>query len=110
VRPGHRERRPCEARRFPDCPWRNPRQRHGNFWDAYSAHRLLGNYSLAAAFIAFGLYQILRGNWFGSAVSLLFYSLLTSHLAKLESELTETDVADETPPERDEAAPAAAGR
>lgn len=81
-----------------------------NFWNAYSAHRFLGNYGLAAAFIAFGLYQILRGNWFGSAASLLFYSLLTSHLAKLESELAETGVADETPSERDEAAPADGGR
>jgi len=52
-----------------------------NFWNAYGAHRILGRSGIAAGFALLGVYQLLRGQFLGSASSLLFYSLVTRRLA-----------------------------
>ena len=46
-----------------------------NFWNAYSARRVLGSKELTTVFAILGAYQLLQGQWLGSASSLLFYAL-----------------------------------
>ena len=55
-----------------------------NFWHAFGAHRILGRPDIAAAFAALGIYQVLRGQLFGPASSLLFYSLVMRQIAAME--------------------------
>jgi hypothetical protein len=55
-----------------------------NFWNAYGAHRILGRSGIAAGFALAGAYQMLRGEWFGSASSLFFYSLIARQLASFD--------------------------
>jgi len=52
-----------------------------NFWNAYGSHRILGRSGVAAGFALLGFFQLLRGQFRGSASSLLFYPLVTRHLA-----------------------------
>ena len=55
-----------------------------NFWNAYGAQRLLGRNEIAAGFVLLGLYQLLQGQWLGSASSLFFYALAARQLAVLD--------------------------
>jgi hypothetical protein len=55
-----------------------------NFWHAYGAHRILGRPGIAAGFALAGVYQVLRGQLFGAASSLLFYSLIARQLADID--------------------------
>jgi hypothetical protein len=55
-----------------------------NLWHAFGAQRILGRPDIAAAFVALGLYQILRGRLFGSASSLFFYTLVMRQMAVME--------------------------
>jgi hypothetical protein len=52
-----------------------------NFWNAYGSQRILGRSEIAATFVLLGIFQVLRGELFGSASSLLFYSLVARQLA-----------------------------
>jgi hypothetical protein len=55
-----------------------------NFWNAYGAHRIMGRPGIAAGFALAGVYQMLRGQLFGAASSLLFYSLIARQLADID--------------------------
>src|SRR5260370_19860815 len=55
-----------------------------NLWHAFGAQRMLGRPDIAAAFAVLGIYQILRGQLFGSASSLFFYALMTRQMAAME--------------------------
>jgi hypothetical protein len=55
-----------------------------NLWHAFGAQRFLGRPDIAAAFVALGIYQILRGHFFGSASSLFFYALVMRQVAAME--------------------------
>jgi hypothetical protein len=55
-----------------------------SFWHAFGAHRLLGRPDVAAAFAALGVYQMLRGQLFGPASSLVFYALVMRQIAAME--------------------------
>jgi hypothetical protein len=65
---------------------------HGNFlgsaaeslWHAFGARRFLGRPDIAAVFVVFGIYQIFRGQLFGSASSLFFYALVTRQIAAMD--------------------------
>jgi hypothetical protein len=52
-----------------------------NFWHSFGAHRILGRPDIAAAFAALGVYQMLRGQLFGPASSLIFYTLVMRQIA-----------------------------
>jgi hypothetical protein len=55
-----------------------------SFWHAFGAHRILGRPNIAAAFAALGVYQMLRGQLFGPASSLVFYALVMRQIAAIE--------------------------
>jgi hypothetical protein len=55
-----------------------------NFWLSFGSRRILGRPDIATLFAALGVYQILRGQLFGSAASLLFYALVMRQLAATE--------------------------
>jgi hypothetical protein len=55
-----------------------------NVWHAFGAQRFLGRPDIAAVFVALGIYQILRGQLFGSASSLFFYALVMRQIAAME--------------------------
>jgi hypothetical protein len=55
-----------------------------NFWNAYGAYRIFHNSPVALVLGALGLWQLLRGQWLGSASSLLFYALVAQSLASEE--------------------------
>ena len=55
-----------------------------NLWHAFGAQRILGRPDIATAFVALGLYQMLRGRLFGSASSLFFYALVMRQMAVME--------------------------
>jgi hypothetical protein len=55
-----------------------------NLWHAFGAQRFLGRPDIAAVFVALGIYQILRGPFFGSASSLFFYALVVRQMAAME--------------------------
>jgi hypothetical protein len=55
-----------------------------NLWHAYGAHRILGRPDIAVVFAALGVYQLLRGQFFGAASSLFFYALVLPHIAAME--------------------------
>jgi hypothetical protein len=54
-----------------------------NFWHSFGAHRILGRPDIAAAFAALGVYQLLRGQFFGPASSLVFYALIVRQIAAM---------------------------
>ena len=47
-----------------------------NFWNARSAQRMLNSHAVFAAFAVAGIYQVLMGNFAGSASSLIFYAMV----------------------------------
>jgi hypothetical protein len=55
-----------------------------NFWHSFGARRILGRPDIAAAFAALGVYQLLRGQFFGPASSLVFYALVMRQIAAME--------------------------
>jgi hypothetical protein len=55
-----------------------------NFWHSLGAHRILGRPDIAAGFAALGVYQMLRGQLFGPASSLVFYALVVRQIAATE--------------------------
>jgi hypothetical protein len=55
-----------------------------NLWHAFGAKQFLGRPDIAAVFVVLGIYQILRGQLFGSASSLFFYALVTRQIAAME--------------------------
>jgi hypothetical protein len=55
-----------------------------NFWHSFGARRILGRPDIAAAFAALGVYQMLRGQLFGPASSLIFYTLIMRQIAATE--------------------------
>jgi len=55
-----------------------------NLWHAFGAQRFLGRLDIAAAFAVLGVYQILRGQLFGSASSLFFYALVMRQIAAMD--------------------------
>jgi hypothetical protein len=55
-----------------------------SFWHSFGAHRILGRPDIAAAFAALGVYQMLRGQLFGPASSLVFYALVVRQIAATE--------------------------
>jgi hypothetical protein len=55
-----------------------------NLWHAFGAQRILGRPDIAVVFAVLGIYQILRGQLFGSASSLFFYALVTRQIAAME--------------------------
>jgi hypothetical protein len=55
-----------------------------NFWNAYSAQRVLGSKELVTVFAILGVYQLLQGQWLGSASSLFFYGLAARKLAAFD--------------------------
>ena len=55
-----------------------------SFWHSFGAHRILGRPDIAAAFAALGVYQMLRGQLFGPASSLVFYALVMRQIAATE--------------------------
>jgi hypothetical protein len=59
-----------------------------NLWHAFGAQRFLGRPDIAAVFVALGIYQILRGPFFGSASSLFFYALVMRQMAAIEQART----------------------
>jgi hypothetical protein len=59
-----------------------------NLWHAFGAQRFLGRPDIAAVFVALGIYQILRGPFFGSASSLFFYALVMRQIAAMEQART----------------------
>lgn len=56
-----------------------------SFWLSFSAHMTLGRSDLAAVFAALGAWQILTGQFLGSASSLFFYSLVMRQVAAVEA-------------------------
>jgi hypothetical protein len=59
-----------------------------NLWHAFGAQRILGRPDMAVVFAVLGIYQILRGQFFGSASSLFFYALVTRQMAAMEQART----------------------
>ncbi len=55
-----------------------------NLWHAFGAQRILGRPDIAATFAVLGIYQILRGQLFGSASSLFFYALVMRQMAVMD--------------------------
>jgi hypothetical protein len=55
-----------------------------NLWHAFGAQRILGRPDIAVVFGVLGIYQILRGQLFGSASSLLFYALVLRQIAAMD--------------------------
>jgi hypothetical protein len=55
-----------------------------SFWLCFSAQTTLGRPDLAAVFAAVGVWQMLRGRFFGSATSLFFYSMVMRQVAAVE--------------------------
>jgi hypothetical protein len=55
-----------------------------NLWHAFGAKRFLGRPDIAAVFVALGIYQIVRGQFFGSASSLFFYALVMRQVAAMD--------------------------
>jgi hypothetical protein len=55
-----------------------------NLWHAFGAQRILGRPDIAAVFAVLGIYQLLRGRFFGPASSLLFYGLVMRQIAAME--------------------------
>jgi hypothetical protein len=55
-----------------------------SLWHAFGAQRFLGRPDIAAAFAVLGIYQILRGEIFGSASSLFFYTLVMRQIAAMD--------------------------
>jgi hypothetical protein len=55
-----------------------------SFWHAYGAYRILGRPDITAAFAALGVYQMLRGQLFGPASSLVFYALVMRQIAAMD--------------------------
>jgi hypothetical protein len=55
-----------------------------NLWHAFGAKRFLGRPDIAAVFLALGIFQILRGQLFGSASSLFFYALVMRQIAAMD--------------------------
>jgi hypothetical protein len=55
-----------------------------NLWHAFGAKRFLGRPDIAAMFVALGIYQLLRGQLFGSASSLFFYALVMRQVAAMD--------------------------
>jgi hypothetical protein len=56
-----------------------------SFWLSFNARTMFGRPDLAAVFAAVGLWQMLRGEFFGSASSLFFYSMVMRQVAAVES-------------------------
>jgi hypothetical protein len=55
-----------------------------SFWLSFSAQNVLGRPDLAMVLAALGVWQMLRGQLFGSASSLLFYSMVMRQVAAVE--------------------------
>src|SRR5260221_14026609 len=55
-----------------------------NLWHAFGAQRILGRPDMAVAFAVLGIFQLLRGQLFGSASSLVFYALVMRQMAAME--------------------------
>jgi hypothetical protein len=55
-----------------------------NFWAAFGSYKFLESLPVTAAFAGVGFLQLLRGELFGSATSLLYYSLLMHQMAEFE--------------------------
>ena len=55
-----------------------------SFWLSFSAQNVLGRPDLAMVLAALGVWQMLRGQFFGSASSLLFYSMVMRQVAAVE--------------------------
>jgi hypothetical protein len=55
-----------------------------NLWHAFGAQRFLGRPDIAVVFMALGIFQILRGQLFGTASSLFFYALVMRHIAAMD--------------------------
>ena len=55
-----------------------------SFWLSFSAQSVLGRPDLAMVLAALGVWQMLRGQLFGSASSLLFYSMVMRQVAAVE--------------------------
>jgi hypothetical protein len=55
-----------------------------SFWLSFSAQSVLGRPDLAMVLAALGVWQMLRGQFFGSASSLLFYSMVMRQVAAVE--------------------------
>jgi hypothetical protein len=55
-----------------------------NLWYAFGAQRIFGRPDIAVAFAVLGIYQLLRGQFFGAASSLFFYALILPHIAAVE--------------------------
>jgi hypothetical protein len=55
-----------------------------NLWHAFGSQRFLGRPDIAAVFVALGIFQILRGQLFGSASSLFFYGLVMRQITAMD--------------------------
>lgn len=55
-----------------------------SFWLSFSAQITLGRPDLSAVFAALGVWQMLRGQFLGSASSLFFYSMVMRQVAAVE--------------------------
>ncbi len=55
-----------------------------NLWHAFGAQRILGRPDIAATFAVLAIYQILKGQLFGSASSLFFYGLVLRQMAAMD--------------------------
>lgn len=55
-----------------------------NLWHAFGAHRMLGRSDIAVVFGALGIYQLLTGQLFSPASSLLFYALMLRQITAVE--------------------------
>jgi hypothetical protein len=55
-----------------------------SFWLSFNTQMTLGRPDLAALFAALGVWQILRGQFLGSASSLFFYSMVMRQVATVE--------------------------
>jgi hypothetical protein len=55
-----------------------------SFWLSFNAQRMLGRPDLGVVFAAAGVWQMLQGQFLGSATSLFFYSMVMRQVAAME--------------------------